>query len=67
MATNAKRVSGFDDGTTDRWYYPPTLGDRVRISVTATGDSEVFYYSFGNPRRTTYPLNDRRTEYPNLP
>lgn len=67
MATDAKRVSGFNDGVTDRWYYPAPLDARARVNATATGDREVLYYALGNPQRTLRPNYDRRTEYPNLP
>ena len=67
MAINATRVSGFDDGVTDRWYFPPTSVQHRRINVTAAGEVEALYYAFGNPRRTTHPLNDRFTTYPDLP
>lgn len=67
MPVDAKRASGFDDGATDRWYYPAPLDVRMRVNVTATGDSEALYYALGNPQRTLRPNYDRRTEYPNLP
>jgi hypothetical protein len=63
---DAKRPTGFDDGVTDRWYFPPPAvsfaGGRFDI-----GELQSLYYALGNPRRTTHPLNDRKTTYPDLP
>lgn len=67
MATDAKRVTGFNDGVTDRWYYPPALDARVRINASVGGEYEGLYYALGNPQRTLRPNYDRHTEYPNLP
>lgn len=69
MAFDAKRVTAFDDGVTDRWYWPP-IQSRVsgtKFDITQNGVPEYFYYAFGNPQRTLRPNYDRRTEFPNLP
>lgn len=68
MAFDAKRVTAFNDGVTDRWYWPPIqLVSGIMSDITRTGVPEVFYYAFGNPQRTLRPNYDRHTEYPNLP
>lgn len=67
MAIDATRISGFNDGVTDRWYIPPTSVQHTRINVTAAGEVEALYYALGNPQRTLRPNYDRHTEFPNLP
>lgn len=71
MLTDSRRPTGFNDGVTDRWYFPPVrafaIGEGQALLATGDANGTHLYYAFGNPRRTTHPLNDRFTTYPDLP
>jgi hypothetical protein len=68
VATVARRPTKDNDGVTDLWYAPPIVASAAGgSSVVGDNDTQSLYYALGNPRRTTHPLNDRKTTYPDLP
>jgi hypothetical protein len=65
MSVVARRFTSNNDGVTDTW--DEARNTREAVMTTVVPLTEASYYALGNPRRTTHPLNDRKTTYPDLP
>lgn len=65
--TDVHRPTRNSDGVTDRWYESASVSYRATDIALIPGNYEYMNIAFASFRRTTRPLNDRKTTYPDLP